>query len=303
MAATDFGADWVINNDADEFWWPDRGSLKEVLEEIPLQYGVIRAPKTNFFPRHDDAGFFADRMVVRRLHSPRHRVSGVPTPLPKTAHRARSDITVGSGNHAVEHPELGLLGGWYPIHILHFPVRSYAQFERRTTQTTLAKREGDLKEKNYGADYAALERGELIRRYEQLAPRDAEVEAAVREGRMVVDLRLKRFFAEHGRPPRRELWDLAPAVERAAPLDSARPLEDVEREARMIGSIAQYEAQLLREERKLRRRLERMESARDRERVRRREAERRLKAAGRVDGRAHGAVLAAAALARRLRSR
>ncbi|MGI8596732.1 MAG: glycosyltransferase family 2 protein [Thermoleophilaceae bacterium] len=303
MAATDFGADWVINNDADEFWWPDRGSLKEVLEEIPREYGIIRAPKQNFFPRSGDAGFFADRMVARRTHSPKHRRTGVPTPLPKTAHRARADISVGSGNHAVEHPELGLLGGWYPIQILHFPVRSYLQFERRTRQTTLAKREGGLKEKNYGADYAELERGELRRRYEELAPADAEVEAGVRAGSMVIDMRLKRFFEEHGRPARRDLWDLAPGDEPEAPLESARPLEDVEREARMLGSIAQYGGQLFREERKLRRRIESAERARDEERDRRQEAERRLKAAGGADGRTRGAAVAVAALARRLRSR
>ena len=31
LAATEYGADWVINSDADEFWWPRGASLAEVL--------------------------------------------------------------------------------------------------------------------------------------------------------------------------------------------------------------------------------------------------------------------------------
>src|SRR5205807_478130 len=43
LAASELGADWVINSDADEFWWPRGTDLKEVLTSIPARYGIVRA--------------------------------------------------------------------------------------------------------------------------------------------------------------------------------------------------------------------------------------------------------------------
>ena len=57
------GADWIIHNDADEFWWPVTGNLKEALEAIPDQYGMVVAPRTEFVPRPDGPGTFAERLV------------------------------------------------------------------------------------------------------------------------------------------------------------------------------------------------------------------------------------------------
>ena len=63
MAATDFGADWVINSDADEFWWPRGTSLSGLLEAIPPRYGTVSAFLRTFTPR---PGF--GRSVRRAAH-------------------------------------------------------------------------------------------------------------------------------------------------------------------------------------------------------------------------------------------
>src|ERR671924_547649 len=65
LAATEFGADWVIHGDADEFYWPRGVNLKEVFEPIPERFGVVRTFVRAFLLRPDDGGFFAERMTAR----------------------------------------------------------------------------------------------------------------------------------------------------------------------------------------------------------------------------------------------
>ena len=72
LAATDFGADWVIHSDADEFWWP-RGELAEGCPRVdPGRYGIVRASCATFCRGRTTGSSFAERMTVRmRTPAPR----------------------------------------------------------------------------------------------------------------------------------------------------------------------------------------------------------------------------------------
>jgi glycosyl transferase family 2 len=132
LAATDFGADWVIHSDADEFWWPRGASLKDVLGSVPKRYGIVRALLRQFVPRPDDGSFFADRMVVRLSASaPINDPRSLFRPNLKVIHRADPNVTVSIGAQRLVDSSFAPLRGWYPIEFFHFPLRGFEQAERK----------------------------------------------------------------------------------------------------------------------------------------------------------------------------
>ena len=64
LAATEFGADWVINSDADEFWWPRGASLSRRARRGADRYGTVVGVPACLLPRPGDEPF-AERMTVR----------------------------------------------------------------------------------------------------------------------------------------------------------------------------------------------------------------------------------------------
>jgi hypothetical protein len=128
MACTEFAADWVLNNDADEFWWPLEGSLRTTLREVSSQFGIISVPRTNFPPAVREDRIFYERMILREKVS----VNALGKPLPpKVLHRADPDVQVAMGNHAVNSTALAPMLSAAPILIFHFPLRTYSQFENK----------------------------------------------------------------------------------------------------------------------------------------------------------------------------
>lgn len=130
--AAERGAGWVINADADEFWWPRAGSLKYALERLPDRYGIVHGVWRPFVPRPEDGSHFAERMTVRlSMHAAINDPSSPFRPARKATHRAHPDVRVRDGNHDVEGVPLVRLHGWYPLEVFHLPLRTRAQVEAK----------------------------------------------------------------------------------------------------------------------------------------------------------------------------
>ena len=89
LAATDLEADWVINNDADEFWWPRAGSLKSIFDRLGDEVGLVVAGRQNFVPRPEDGRPFWERMTLRERES-LNQSSILPPP------HARIKVSIGA---------------------------------------------------------------------------------------------------------------------------------------------------------------------------------------------------------------
>jgi hypothetical protein len=191
LAATEFAADWIFNADADEFWVGRRAGLKEVLGTVPQRFGAVRGAWRNFVPRPDDERSFAERMTARLCTPSFH-----PHPLSthfKSAHRARADVRIGRGNHEALSDDLVPLRGWYPIEILHFPVRSLEQCRRKyVTQFVALERNAEKGIPGHMAEaYDAYRAGRLDGFYAPLVVDDAALAAGLADGTYAIDNRLR----------------------------------------------------------------------------------------------------------------
>ncbi len=203
LALSRHGADWVIHNDADEFWWPLSGSLRDVFASIPADYGQIEVQRRNFLPRPDCAGPFASRLLYRDARS----LNGEGGPLePKVAHRAHPDIVVAPGNHSISGADLRPAPAGELLEIFHFPMRSYEQFERKVLQTGTGYEKLEHRSPEVGRDQLKLltihREGGLRQYYDDALLDDAALRCAVEQGSVVLDRRLEDFMAVRPeRPP------------------------------------------------------------------------------------------------------
>ncbi|MGH2911506.1 MAG: glycosyltransferase family 2 protein, partial [Solirubrobacteraceae bacterium] len=206
MARCEHGADWVINNDADEFWWPQVGSLQDVFAALPERYAQVVVQRRNFRPllptsRESPQEPFYRRQVYRETCSPSI------ADLPKVAHRPRGGVVVAPGNHSVVSANLPAVPVNGLLEIFHFPMRSYEQFERKVIQIGLGYEL--LTDRSPGIGHVQLDllelhrEGRLREHYDALALDSDAIMTGLRAGTIVCDRRLRDFMRDHPLDPSR----------------------------------------------------------------------------------------------------
>ena len=105
IAKTTYGADWIINADADEFWFPTSGSLKQ--EAVTTRANVIACNLTSVYPV-DGEQWYEWRQTVQQPEiapediPPLHKYSIFSKiDQPKVMHRADGYLQIHMGNHKV----------------------------------------------------------------------------------------------------------------------------------------------------------------------------------------------------------
>lgn len=129
LAYTKFGADWVINADADEAFVWRHGNLAAALRRVPSHVYVLTASRTDFVPfgRPERQSPLIE-MIYRKAVS--LNLAGNVLP-PKVLHRGVPDVVIAQGNHGVKSASLPGVPMPSVIEVFHYPARSYAQFESK----------------------------------------------------------------------------------------------------------------------------------------------------------------------------
>jgi glycosyltransferase involved in cell wall biosynthesis len=112
------GASWVIPFDADEHWFAPEGTLAQWLPTVPEPVAECAIRDAGPLPGQTE------------IDPHRYLLDALPTPWWKIAFRSRSWVWIGAGNHTCSLTGPRAKG----LELHHFQYRSFAQFERKTTQ-------------------------------------------------------------------------------------------------------------------------------------------------------------------------
>jgi SAM-dependent methyltransferase len=202
LARDKYRGDWVLSNDADEFWYPLSRDFKTALRD---DANALSCTRFQLVPDEEALasepyGFYQNRLKVVR---PMYRTSALKygerntipfywgAPSSKLICALPQLVAVGVGNTTAD-----FLGGIVrkpcpEIVTYHFPVRTYRQFERKVVNAGAAYASNKQLPKEAGWHlrymYETWKAGKLEEEYRRIVPDRATVAECMRMGILEVD--------------------------------------------------------------------------------------------------------------------
>ena len=141
-----YNADWIINNDADEFWLPQNG-YKNLKEALKFKGSSLTAHRYNMLLTTEDKNYYDS---IYRVENPVYYRDEIlknsdtvsiilSKSSPKVIINPNGLIKVKSGNHRAKHlmnlkdnyKRYDKIERFPNITVFHFQIRSYEQFEKQ----------------------------------------------------------------------------------------------------------------------------------------------------------------------------
>ena len=185
VAATEYGADWVINSDetssggrAAPRWAMSSRQFRSATGQSRRSFArLCRAPGAGCL-------LADDRVVLCAGADP--RPGSLYRPIRKVIHRAHAEIRLARGNHAVTDSPFLPLRGRFPVELFHFPVRTGQQMAHKADLfgNAFAQYVDSAPTGYHRNMFQALRDGGIADYFNSLVVDEAELERGVAEGRL-----------------------------------------------------------------------------------------------------------------------
>jgi len=154
--------DWIINSDADEFWMAKDG-LKNALN---IKAAVLKVPRSNMIIW--DKWWESEYRVANQVHYQENPNIILTKIGRKVIINPNGYIKTNSGNHSAEHLIFWQKKEFKDIHIYHYPIRSYAQFEKTIKNRAKLLKLGAKMGSHYKRWAKIYEEGKLKEEFERM---------------------------------------------------------------------------------------------------------------------------------------
>lgn len=199
IAREHHGADWILHNDADEFWSPQSGSLKSELDSQTVN--MFSCERHNLLPEETvvsraDFSFVDITARFSKPFDPDAACLGLRYPSlttrvgPKVITRAQGLINVAQGNHCARMADEHRANS-ANILIYHFPLRTFDQFERKVVNGGASYARNTRLPFEVGWHwrrwYELCQADRLRDEYDRLVLTSDQIKRLVAAGRVVID--------------------------------------------------------------------------------------------------------------------